>query len=258
MTAITFPSSPTLGQYYTSDTKTWQWDGERWMPAGVIISGTLTSNSVGTASIQDNAVTTAKIADSGITTAKIAANISVANITLTGTSTLGAVGNIKVTGGSSGQVITTDGTGNLSFASIPTPTSLGAVTVSGAATFSGLVTVTQSAEVLVTKTGATGVVAHDLTTATTFYHSSPAANFTANFTNVSTTDSRVLVAALVIIQSSTPYVPTAVQIDGTAQTIKWMSSTSPSGTASKTDIVSFSFIRTGAAWTVLGQYSNYG
>ena len=85
-----------------------------------------------------------------------------------------------------------------------------------------------------------------------------AGNFTANFTNVSTTDSRVLVAALVIIQGSTPYVPTAVQIDGTAQTIKWMSSTSPSGTASKTDIVSFSFIRTGAAWSVLGQYSNYG
>lgn len=40
------------------------------------------------------------------------------NINLTGTAnvTLGAIGNLKITGGLSGQAITTDGTGNLSWA----------------------------------------------------------------------------------------------------------------------------------------------
>ena len=32
----------------------------------------------------------------------------------------------------------------------------------------------------------------------------------------------------------------------------------PSGAANKVDIVGFSLIRTGSAWTVLGQYSTYG
>jgi hypothetical protein len=292
MTTITFPSSPTVGQTYTSDTKVWQWDGKRWMPIGTILSGTAAANAVNTAAIQDAAVTTVKIADGNITTAKIANGITMSNVTLSGTTTIsnatlsgtttisnatlsgtttisnatlsgtttmGGIANIKVTGGSANQVIITDGTGNLTFSN-----TIGNLTVSNAAifnstsTFSGLVTVTQSAEVLVTKTGATGTIAHDLTTATTFYHTSPAANFTANFTNVSTTDARVLVAALVITQGATPYVPIALQIDGSAQTVKWLTSTSPSGTASKIDIISYSFIRTGAAWVVLGQYSNYG
>lgn len=37
------------------------------------------------------------------------------SVTVSGVSTLGAVGNVKITGGSSGQYLTTDGTGNLSF-----------------------------------------------------------------------------------------------------------------------------------------------
>ena len=39
-------------------------------------------------------------------------------VTVTGTSTLGNIGNVKITGGSNAQVIQTDGAGNLSFASI--------------------------------------------------------------------------------------------------------------------------------------------
>jgi hypothetical protein len=39
------------------------------------------------------------------------------NIAFTGSNiTLGSVGNLHITGGSNGQVLTTDGTGNLSFA----------------------------------------------------------------------------------------------------------------------------------------------
>jgi hypothetical protein len=42
-------------------------------------------------------------------------DITTTNITVSGVSDLGPIGNVKITGGSSGQVITTDGTGNLTF-----------------------------------------------------------------------------------------------------------------------------------------------
>lgn len=246
-----------------------------------ITGAKLADKTVTAAKIADGAITTLTISDFAITSQKLANTITVPNLTVSGNlinsglATLGDISNIKISGGTSGQLLSTDGTGNLSFITNSVPTELGNITVSNAAvfsntasfagaitanaaTFSGLVTVTQSAEVIASKTGATGVVAHDLSTATTFYHTSPAANFTCNFTNVSTTNDRVLVAALVISQGATPYVPTAVQIDGSAQTIKWISSTAPTGTASKIDIISFSLLRSGGAWIVMGQNSNYG
>jgi hypothetical protein len=42
-------------------------------------------------------------------------NVSANNLTVTNLANLGAVSNITITGGSNGQVITTDGSGNLSF-----------------------------------------------------------------------------------------------------------------------------------------------
>jgi len=75
------------------------------------------------------------VVKNGITTGTItldaaSGNINAANASLTsnlsvaGISTLGAIGNVKITGGTSGQAIVTDGSGNLIFAnssSIPSP-----------------------------------------------------------------------------------------------------------------------------------------
>ena len=47
-------------------------------------------------------------------------DITTTNITTTGVSNLNSVGNVKISGGSSGQVISTDGSGNLSFITIGT------------------------------------------------------------------------------------------------------------------------------------------
>ena len=125
-------------------------------------------------------------------------------------------------------------------------------------TFTGTTTLQQSTEVLNTKTSATGTVTHDFSTGAVFYHSSISANFTANFTNVPTTNNRTIVVSLILAQGVTARIPSAVQIDGSAQTIKWQDNTVPTGNASKVDIVSFSLIRTGSAWTVLGGLSTYG
>ena len=124
--------------------------------------------------------------------------------------------------------------------------------------FTGTVTVQQLTEVLNTKTAATGTVTHDLSTGAIFYHSSISANFTANFTNVPTTNDRTLAVVLVLSQGATGYYPSAVQIAGVAQTIFWQGALLPAGTANRVDIVSFTLIRTGSAWTVIGALTTYG
>jgi len=124
----------------------------------------------------------------------------------------------------------------------------------------GLTTLTYTSEKLNTKTsaGSAGTVTHDLSTGSIFYHSSISNNFTANFTNVPTTNDRAIGVSLVLSQGGTGYIVNVLQIDGSTQTIKWVNNTTPTGTANKVDIVGFSLIRTGSAWTVLGQYSTYG
>ena len=46
------------------------------------------------------------------------ATFTFANLVVNGTSQLGSIGNVKITGGSSGQAIVTDGAGNLSFSTV--------------------------------------------------------------------------------------------------------------------------------------------
>jgi hypothetical protein len=117
-------------------------------------------------------------------------------------------------------------------------------------------TLRQVTEILNAKTGATGVVAHDFTTGTLFYHSSIAANFTCNVTNVPTTDGRTIVLRLILGQGSA-YMCNALQIDGAAQTIKWAGGSVPARVSTELSRVEFTLIRTGAAWYVLGASGNY-
>ncbi len=61
------------------------------------------------------------VVKNGITTGSItldanSGNITGTNLSVTGLSNLGNIGNVKITGGNSGQAIVTDGAGNLSFA----------------------------------------------------------------------------------------------------------------------------------------------
>jgi hypothetical protein len=137
----------------------------------------------------------------------------------------------------------------------PNITSVGTLT---SLTVQGWATLFQTTEGCELKNGATGTVTHDMSTAGTFYHATIAANFTANFTNVPTTNNRITVASLILSQGATPYIPSAIQIAGAVQTVKWLMNAAPTGTASKFDVISYTFIRTADNWLVFGQYSNYG
>ena len=96
--------------------------------AGTVTASRLISNvATGTAPLVVNSIT--QVANlnaqySGTVVDASQPNITsvgtLTSLTVSGTSTLGAIANVKVTGGSNGDLITTDGTGNLSFTTIST------------------------------------------------------------------------------------------------------------------------------------------
>jgi hypothetical protein len=195
------------------------------------------------------------------------------SISSTGASNANADGSLVVYGGIgiTGNA-NIGGTVRITNTTVSTSSSSGALVVTGGVgiggtlnigadlSISGLTTLTYTSEKLTTKTsaGSAGTVTHDVSTGSIFYHSSISNNFTANFTNVPTTNDRAIGVSLVLAQGGTGYIVNVLQIDGSTQTIKWVNNITPTGTANKVDIVGFSLIRTGSAWTVLGQYSTYG
>jgi hypothetical protein len=93
---------------------------------------------------------------------------------------------------------------------------------------------------------------------TTFY-AALTANVTANFTNVNAIASTVSGATIIVDQGATAYRIANVQVNGVNQTVRWVGAVAGAGTASNTDIVSFSLIHLGGgAYRVLGQQSSYG
>lgn len=121
----------------------------------------------------------------------------------------------------------------------------------------GVTTLFGSNEVLSSISGATGIVEHNFEQGAIFYHTSIAANFTANFTNILATNNRATSIALILDQGSTPYIPNAVQISGASQTINWQGGSPPTGTANQTDVVSFTLFRQGNNWLVIGSLSTF-
>lgn len=122
----------------------------------------------------------------------------------------------------------------------------------------GLTTLFASAEVLNVISGASGTVTHNLETGSVFYHETPGDNFTANFTNVSTTNNRTLSIALIINQGGTAYMPTAIQIDGASVTPDWQGGGgAPAGNANQTDVVSFTLIRVSNNWSAIASLTTY-
>ena len=120
----------------------------------------------------------------------------------------------------------------------------------------GPLTMQECIELFGEKSGATGVVVHDFSAGAIWYHSSIVGNFTVNLTNVATTTERAMGVTLVLAQGVTGFIPNAIQINGSAQTIKWANGTvpTPSSGAGTLDIVTFSILRISTpVWVVAAQ-----
>ncbi len=78
---------------------------------------------------------------------------------------------------------------------------------------------------------------------------------TFNVTNVPADSSKAMTINVLVTQGSTGYIPTTFQIAGTSQPIRWAAGATPTPTSSanKIDIFSFTLLRTSAGvWIVLG------
>jgi len=109
-----------------------------------------------------------------------------------------------------------------------------------------------------TKSAATGVVTHDCSTGHIFFHSGSTSNFTANFTNLNLATAFATNLTLLVTQSATAYIPSAVQIEGSAQTLMWQGGSAPSGTSNGQDVISFSILNNSGSYVVLGQLVGFG
>jgi len=106
-------------------------------------------------------------------------------------------------------------------------------------------------------TGATGVVTHDCDNGHIFYHSSISADFTANFTNLGLSTNYSTTLTLILNQGATAYIPSALQIGGSAQTINWQGGSAPIGTVNGIDAVSFTVLEVSGNYVVLGQLVDF-
>lgn len=131
------------------------------------------------------------------------------------------------------------------------------ISVAGDISITGIADLAGTRENVQLIVGATGVVTHDFSVSSLWQHTASTANFTANITNVPTDNNKSISIAVVITQGVTPYLPTALQIDGAAQTILWQGGSAPSGTASQTDIVGFTLLRVSSSWIVYGSLNTY-
>jgi hypothetical protein len=195
--------------------------------SGTISGTSIESTPIGSTNRSSGAFTT--LTSNGVTT--------VTNATASSASNNGA---LVVTGG-----LGVGGTVNANIVNANLST-LGSITVTGTSNLQ------QISEVLDTKINATGTVVHDFSTAAIWYHTTPANNFTANFTNVPIVNNRVLTVALVVVQGATARVPTAVQVNSAAVTLTWFNNTTPPGTANRFEIFTFNLIRVNNTWRALG------
>lgn len=156
---------------------------------------------------------------------------------------------IPGTVGTNGGVLTTDGAGSCSWTALQSFNN---------PTFTGTTTLQQTTEVINTKTGATGTVEHDFSTGNIWWHTTPAANFTVNITNVPTTDNRAIKVVIAMVQNAgSAFYPNALQIDGVAYTISWQFNQFPAPIANKIEFATFLLVRVGGSWVVLGHWNSY-
>jgi len=178
--------------------------------------------------------------------------------------------------GTNGQVVTTNGSGVLTFATPAAAFSPSADnTFTGTQTFTGTssklaMVLNDAAEtVTVSAIAATGTVNYDVTTQSVlFYTSNASANWTVNFRassgttlNTALATGQSLTAAFLVTQGTTAFFNSAVQVDGTTSgvTTRWQGGAAPTaGNASGIDVYVYTIIKTASAtYTVLASQTRF-
>lgn len=173
------------------------------------------------------------------------------------------------TGGTTGQSLVKNSNTNydVEWATVGGVTSLNSLTgalsiAGGTGTSVGVsgtnVTINNVYETISIITNATGVVTHNFSTSSIFYHSSILNNFTVNIINLNLSSGFATNIVLILNQGAGPYVPNSLAIGGVAQSINWQGGTVPTGNSLKKDLVSFSITNISGTYIVLGQLVTFG
>jgi len=104
-----------------------------------------------------------------------------------------------------------------------------------------------------TISNASGIVTHNCANGHMFYHLTPSANWTANFTNLNIDTDYSSTLTVVISQGGTGYYPSAIQINSIAWAIEWPNNTPPTPTPNRKDVVTFTILNNGGTYLVLGR-----
>lgn len=279
--AIDFPIAPATNQIYTVGSKSWTYDGEKW----VLLTQPTTLDSLsdvavpsptsgdflkynGTNWVNDVIDLGTDTAGNYVAGVSAGTGISVSHTPSEGSTatvsinaTLDNLSDVAVPTPSAGQYLAWNGTSWVNSGIVMADISDGqAISTSSSPSFAGLtstgtLTIQQIREKVVDSTISTNVLTCDYNSGAILYQgTAPSANFTVNITNAPTTDGYALTVSVFVTQGSTGYYPNALQVAGSAQTIKWAGGTAPTPTSSagKIDLYTFTLIRRSSAWTVLG------
>jgi len=113
------------------------------------------------------------------------------------------------------------------------------------------------AETFSTTNAASGVTSLDCNNGHIFYLTSPSADVTANFVNLYLNAEYATNLTVVVNQGATAREVTAIQIEGTGQTINWQGGSAPTGTVNGIDVFSFTILNDGGSYVVLGQMVDF-
>jgi hypothetical protein len=136
---------------------------------------------------------------------------------------------------------------------------IGTATPATALEVNGAISAKVHHELFTVGTIASNIVSLDLNTGTSVVTvASPGANFSLAITNALNTGNTTTGLAIIVTQASSPFIPNALTVNGSAVTINWLGGSAPAGTASKTEIFSFTVINTGGVFIALGSVSTFG
>jgi hypothetical protein len=132
----------------------------------------------------------------------------------------------------------------------------GNITSTGGVNLSGTVDIQEMRENVVDVTLSSNSGTLDWAAGNIYYiATAPTANMTFNVTNVPTDASKIMTINVFVTQGSTGQIPSAFQIGGSSQTIRWIGGVTPVPTsvAGKIDVFNFTLQRTsGGSWIVYG------
>jgi hypothetical protein len=153
---------------------------------------------------------------------------------------------------STGKIDANGGIGTTSAAAVSFPNGISST---GGVSLSGTVDIQELRENVVPVTLSSNTGTFDWTAGNIYYVSvAPSAAMTFNFTNLPTDNDKVMTVNVLITQGSSGFIPTTLQVGGTNQPIRWPNNAAPTPTSSagKIDIFTFTFLRSGGSWIVFG------